>query len=67
MKNKFISGFGCIVSSYLDIINPKVINSDNGYKKDKELLKNDWEMVGRSLRGGINEFKSSKENYGTKK
>ncbi|MGL5123850.1 MAG: hypothetical protein ACRC6K_06800 [Fusobacteriaceae bacterium] len=64
MKSKFstfILGFSYIVTSYLNVINLQPLDINNGKEKDKESLKKDWSLVGQSLRGGINEFKSSEE------
>lgn len=65
--NAFIAGIGTILESLIIAFNPQPLMKNNYYKSDSDALRNDWNMVGKSLKRGINEYKTSQTYTSTKK
>ncbi|MGL5950117.1 MAG: hypothetical protein ACRCZH_01690, partial [Cetobacterium sp.] len=55
----FIASVGAIIESATLAFNPQPILKTPSTKSDYEALKQDWKMVGYSVKEGINEFKAT--------
>lgn len=64
--NAFIAGIGSILESFVISFNPQPLIKTTYYKNDSDALKNDWNMVGKSIKRGIDEYKTS-QTYTSKK